>query len=66
MTKLAGEFKDFLLMLQDRFKVPIRIDLAAFARMGHTTAVQYYDREIVLPVVRGPEGVIIGLAQRLN
>jgi hypothetical protein len=49
----AMALKDFLVLLHERFKVPIRIDVAAFSRIGIQGAVQMYDREVKLPVVRG-------------
>ena len=45
--------RDLLEFLSDRFDVPIRIDLAAFARMKVPQAVELYDRPIKLPMLRG-------------
>jgi RNA polymerase sigma factor (sigma-70 family) len=45
--------KEFLQILSETFAVPIRLDLAAFSRMGYGGPVQMYDRPIHLPVVRG-------------
>lgn len=46
--------KDLLEFLSDRFEVPIRIDLAAFARLGTGVNVTgLYDAPVKLPVVRG-------------
>jgi RNA polymerase sigma factor (sigma-70 family) len=46
-------FKEFISLMQDRFKVPIRIDLATFSRMGIAEAVNYYNCQLHLPVTRG-------------
>src|SRR5262249_38418206 len=46
-------FREFIEMMQDRFNVPIRIDLATFVRMGIPNAVRLYDHPVDLPVVRG-------------
>jgi RNA polymerase sigma factor (sigma-70 family) len=47
------KFKELIELLHDRFKVPIRIDLAAFSRMGIPDALTLYEKQVSLPVVRG-------------
>ena len=40
--------KEMLVMLQERFGVPIRIDLAAFSRIGKPEVVTLYQQSVTL------------------
>jgi len=47
------DLRSLLEYLSDRFNVPIRIDLAAFARMRIPQAIEFYKRPVSIPIIRG-------------
>jgi RNA polymerase sigma factor (sigma-70 family) len=49
----AMPLKDLLEYLSERYDVPIRIDIPAFAQLGLSNAAGLYEQQVKLPVVRG-------------
>jgi hypothetical protein len=45
--------RELLEYITDRFNVPVRIDIAAFARVAYPNPIQMYEVPVKLPVVRG-------------